>query len=874
MSFIATLLARCRHFLRGIFRRDEVERELREELDGYVAMLVAQKLAEGMSPREALRAARLEFGGLEQVSEQVRDVRLSAWVDQTRADLRYAGRTLGRSPGFAALAIVIMALGIGANTAVFSVVKGVLLEPLPYPGADRIVTLATRTLATGENNPLVNIANFLDWREQSTAFEAMAVYSGGEFPVTAGTAAEYARIARVEAPFFHVFGVDPIIGRTFTAEEAVREVRALLVSHAYWQGQLGGDTEVLERTVRVGDDRWRIMGVLPPGFRFPNRTDIWIPRATSSTSRTRHNVFAVGRLEPQVSLERARSELNTIATRLEQQYPDSNAGRGVAATRLQDGLVSNVRQTLYLLWGVVGIVLLIACANTATLLLGRAAGRTREIAVRAALGAGRGRIVRQLLAESLLLALVAGAAGVLLARWMQPVLVALTPADVVRLADTGIDGGALVFTLTVSIATSGFFGLVPALHASRVDLIDAARQGGLTAGGTVRVRGVLVVAQVAMAVVLLTAAGLLVKSLVALQNVELGFRPENVLVMKATGAGTTQENNAFFGNVMSRVAALPGVVAAGATSTPPGDLSNSGSGSYFIDRMPEQRDRTVEPQALLTIVAPQTFAALGISLKSGRDFNAGDIDGRPLVAVVNEALVQEGLAGENPIGRTIFCPFDRREGMTIVGVVGDVRQRNPALAPQPECYMPYTQHAYNNDTLHVVARTLGDPTALAETVRRLAADISPGAAASVSTMEAAVARRVEPPRFRALLFGVLAGFAAFLAAAGVYGVMAYAVEQRKKELGLRMALGAGNASLMWLILGQGLVLAAAGLATGLAAAAGVSGLLATVLFDTRPLDAQVYLGVVVFLTGVTLLAGYVPARRATDMDPVQVLKAD
>ena len=660
MSFIATLQARCRHFLRGVFRRDAIERELRDELDGYVAMLVEQKLAAGMSPREARRAARLEFGGLDQVSEQVRDVRLGAWVDQTRADLLYAGRTLGRSPGFAVLAIVIMALGIGANTAVFSVVKGVLLEPLPYRGADRIVTLATRTLATDVNNPLVNIANFRDWREQSTTFEALAVYSGGEFPVTSGTAAEFARIARVDAPYFRVFAVDPVIGRSFTAEEAVRGSRVLLVSHAYWQGQLGGDAGVLERTVRVGEDQWRIIGVLPPGFRFPNRTDIWIPRETSSTSRTRHNVFAVGRLEPQVSLEQAQSELDTIAARLERQYPESNAGRGVSATRLQDGLVSNVRPTLYLLWGVVAIVLLIACANTATLLLGRAMARAREIAVRAALGASRGRIVRQLTTESLLLALVAGATGALLAHWMRPVLVALTPADVVRLADTGVDGGVLVFTLGVSIATSGFFGLVPALHASRVDLVHAARQGSLTAGRTVRTRGVRVVAQVALAVVLLTAAGLLVKSLMALQSVELGFRPENVLVMKATGVGTMQENNAFFRNVISRVAALPGVVAVGATSTPPGDLSNSGSGSYFIDRMPEQRDRTIEPQALLTIMAPRTFAALGIAVRSGRDFEAGDVDGRPLVAVVNEALVREALAGENPIGRTVFCPFDRQ----------------------------------------------------------------------------------------------------------------------------------------------------------------------------------------------------------------------
>lgn len=354
---------------------------------------------------------------------------------------------------------------IGANTAGFSVVKGVLLEPLPYRGADRIVTLATRTLATGANNPLVNIANFRDWREQSTTFEALAVYSGGEYPVASGPAAEYARIARVDAPFFRVFAVDPIIGRSFTAEEADRGSRALLVSHAYWQGQLGRDADVLERTVRVGDDQWRIIGVLPPGFRFPNRTDIWIPRETSSTSRMRHNVFAVGRLEPRAPLERAQSELDTIAARLERQFPDSNAGRGVSAARLQDGLVSNVRSTLYLHVGRRGRRAAHRVRQHRHAAAGEGDGADSRDG-RAALGASRGRIVRQLTTERLLLALAAGAAGALLAHWLQPLLVALTPADVVRLAETGVDGAVLVFTLGVSIATSGFLGLVPALHAS------------------------------------------------------------------------------------------------------------------------------------------------------------------------------------------------------------------------------------------------------------------------------------------------------------------------------------------------------------------------------------------------------------------------
>ena len=360
----------------------------------------------------------------------------------------------------------------------------------------------------------------------------------------------------------------------------------------------------------------------------------------------------------------------------------------------------------------------------------------------------------------------------------------------------------------------------------------------------------------------------------ALQNVDLGFLPANALVMKATGNRAAEENNAYFAEILSRIAALPGVVAVGATSTPPGDLNNAGSGAHFIDRMPTVRDRTTEPSTLLTIVAPGSFAALGIPLKSGRDFNEGDTGNRPLVAIVNEALVRKSLAGENPIGRTIFCTFDRPDGMTIVGVVGDVRQRNPAIEPGPECYMPYRQHGYNNNTLNVVIRTAGDPAALAGAVRRVAADVSPEVPVSFTTMDATVSERVQDPRFRAQLFGLFAGLAVCLAMAGVYGVMVYAVEQRSKEIGLRMALGADRASVLRLILGQGFALAATGLALGLAGAVAATRLLETALFQVRPIDISVYVAVVLVLGLGTFVAGYLPAWRAAVVDPVKVLKAE
>jgi putative ABC transport system permease protein len=497
--------------------------------------------------------------------------------------------------------------------------------------------------------------------------------------------------------------------------------------------------------------------------------------------------------------------------------------------------------------------------------------------VRAALGASRRRIIRQLFTESVLLAVLAGTAGLVLAYWGTKALIALMPADVVRLSQSEMDGRVLAFTVIVSMATSVLFGLIPAVHAAKVDLLESLRQGStrsVAAGAAVRTRGVLVVCEIALAVVLLAGAGVLMKSLVALHNVELGFEPSNVLVMKATGMRGIQENNAFFREMFSRTTALPGVAAVGATSIPPGDLSLAGSGSYFLDRVPETRDRATEPSGLLTVIAPGTFAALGIPMNSGRDFNEGDTNDRPLVAIVNEALVRRSAGGQNPIGRTIFCSFDRPDGMTIIGVVGDVRQRNPAMEPLPECYMPYSQHQYNSNTLHVVIRTVTDPLVIAGTVRRVAAEISPEVPVSFRTMDAAVSEGIEDPRFRAVLFGLFAALAVVLAMAGVYSVMAYAVEQRSREIGVRMALGADKATVVRLVLGQGIVLAVIGLVLGLAGAVACTRLLETVLFEVQPIDAQVYLGVIALIAGVTLLAGYVPAWRAAILNPVDALKAE
>ena len=875
-------LDKIRLRLQSLFRRRRVDRELEDEFRFHLDQLIEEEIAAGVAAEEARRSALRKMGGITQFQEESRDMRRVNYIDDLLRDVRYAARNLRRSPGFATLAVLIMALGIGANTAVFSVVNAVLLKPLSYQDPDRIVTLSD-SWRTGEAptdlSKQVSILNFQDWHDQSSSFEAMAYYASRETAVMPGATAEYARVTSVSPEFFRVFAIEPIAGRFFTAEEMKPgSGGAVMISYAYWQSRFGGDPRVLGQTVRVSTPR-PIVGVLPPGFRFPHETDLWVPAIVSPQPRSANNFLAVGRLRPGVSLGQAQSEMILLARRLEQQYPDSNKGRSVAVTRMRDDMVGDIRLTLYLLLGAVSVVLLIACANTATLLLGKATARTREVAVRAALGASRQRIVRQLVTESLLLAFIAGIAGLVLAYWGSMALVSLAPANLPRLAETGVDRSVLAFTLGISMITSLLFGLVPALYASKIDLSEALKQGAtrvVSGRGVARMRGMLVVAEIALAVVLLSGAGLLIKSFVALHNVVLGFRPENVLVMRATMAGPRDaalpRARQYFRDVLAQAAALPGVLAAGATMAPPGYVESTAV--YFLDRVPPQHEWNRAPSVVLSIVAPGTFAALGIPLKAGRDFSNGDTEDRPFVAVVNEALVRKSFANQNPLGRTIFCPFDSFKGMTIIGVVGDVRQRGPEREPMPECYMTYGQHAFNGTTLSVVARTAGDPNVLAETLRRVAQEKSPDVPMKFTTMEAILSENVAAPRFRTLLFAVFAGLAVCLAMAGVYGVMAYAIGQRSTEIGLRMALGASTGSVLRLVLGQGLALAGLGLALGLGAAVTGTRLLTTVLFRVRPNDPVVYLAVAALLGVVALVACYIPARRASKIDPLTAIRQE
>jgi putative ABC transport system permease protein len=822
------------------------------------------------------------MGGLTQVREDYRDQRGLPGIEALWRDVRYATRTLRRSPGFATVAILTLALGIGGNTAVFSVVNAVLLKPLPYQDPDRIVTLTTADVGT-ETGPIrgqITNADFYDWHSQAASFEAMAYFFARASAVIAGEQAEYARVGRVSGDFFRVFGVRPIAGRLFDAKEMAPGPPSIaIVSNTFAKNHFGEGAQAIGRTIRIANRSLPIVGVVASDFTFPEGTEIWValplPDAANALSRSGQNFRATARMKHGVSLEQAQSEMSTIAARLERQYPDTNTGRRVVVMRLRDQMVGNVRLMLYVLLAAVVVVLLIACSNLATLLLARATARAQEFYVRAALGASRGRIVRQMLVEGLVLGLVAGALGLVLAFVGTATLVAFIPGNVPRLDGVAIDQRVLMFTMLVSVISSVLLTLAPAFQVSQVRLESGLRHGGARSGagsGTRRLREGLVVLQLAMAIVLLIAGGLLMRSFVALQRVALGFRPERVLVVDATVAtpDPRQGPTLFFRDLLAAMSAVPSVTAAGATMAAPGRVDSTGA--YWIDHVPEPSERRTGASNINSIVAPGTFAALGIPLVRGRDFDDRDVRDAPMTAIVNETLARRVLPGQDVIGHKIVCAFDTFEPMTIVGIVGDIRQSGPADESRPECYMPYLQHFYNGATLSIVIRTTADPMSLTETVRRKARELAPSVPLRFTTLDALTAHNVAQPRFRALLIGAFAAVALILAVVGVFGVMAYTVRQRTPEIGLRVALGATPSQIRRLLFGRGVAMIGVGLAIGLLGAALTTRYLGSLLFEIQPTDSLTYVGVAALLAAVSLLALYVPTGRATKIDPLVALR--
>jgi predicted permease len=804
-------------------------------------------------------------------------------MDQLLQDFRYAIRGLLRQPAFALTAILTLALGIGATTAIFSVVNAVVLRPLPYPEPDRIVGIMTRWTATGARGATVSAPDFEDWKGQSQSFAAMAYYVGGETSVTVSGIADYAAVYRVTPGFFDVLRVSASVGRLPTREEQAQGgPLVVVVTDAFWRTQLGGDPRALGSTVKFSDNIYSIVGVLPPGMRFPARSDIYVPWiAPASASRSGHNYRAIARLEPDVTVAQANSEMRAIARRLEEQYPNSNAGKSTIVIPLREQIVGDTRQTLTVLLGAVGLVLLIACANVANLLLARSTAREREMVVRSAVGAGRARLVRQLLTESAVLGLAAAVVGIWLARLGVLTLVALAPADLPRLDEIRVDAAALGFAVAVALAASVIFGLAPALQISRMQLVDGLRQGGK--GSSIGARGgwarsAFVVAEVALAVVLVFGAGLLGRSLVALASVELGFSPEQLLVVRTVvpvrGRQDAPRATAFYRDLLADLRATPAITAIGGVTSLPTAVRSDGS--YAIEGQSDLKQTGIRsPQAVLNVVTPDYFRAMRIPFKRGRDFADSDRLDAPLVAIINAALARASFGTDDPIGRRIQCGLDNLEFMTIVGVVSDVRTYGPARPTEPEIYMPYEQHPGPATAMNLVARTSApDPRALAETISRKIRERNPDVPVRATTMEETLERASATPRFRTFLLVVFAAVALLLALAGVYGVMAYTVSQRISELGVRIALGATSENIMRLIVGQGAKLAGAGLLVGVGLALMAGRALEGLLFGVTPRDPLMLALVTVAVAATTLAACYVPGRRAVRVDPMLALRAE
>ena len=804
-------------------------------------------------------------------------------MDKLLQDLRYAIRSLWHQPSFALTAILTLALGVGATTAIFSVVNAVVLRPLPYQGPDRVVGIMNLWTRTGARGNTVSGPDFLDWKAQSQSFAAMTFWFGGEQSVTVKGTADYAMILRVTPGYFDALGAKVALGRLPSTEEQNPGSQAVVITDAFWKRQFNGDRAALGSSVKFAERMFTIVGILEPGIRYPARADIYTAAGTlaPTISRSGHNYRVVARLKPEVSIQQAQAEMTTIAQRLEQQYPTSNAGKSAIVLPLRELVVGDTRQTLLILLGAVGLVLLIACANVANLLLARSTAREREMVVRAAVGAARGRLVRQLLTESAVLGLAASILGIWLARLGVLALMSLAPADMPRLDEIRVDAVALGFAVAVALVASLLFGLAPALQVSGVQLVDGLRQGGKGSsigarGG--RARSAFVVAEVALAVVLVFAAGLLGRSLMRLAAVEMGFSPERLLVLRTVVPFRSLDDapraTAFYRDVLADLRALPGVTAVGAVTSLPTSIRSDGS--YAIGGVSTLEQMGIKlPQALLTVVTPDYFRALRVPFKSGRDFSDGDRRDAPLVAIINESLARVSFAGQDPVGQRIQCGLDNLEFMTIIGVVADIRTAGPLRPNQPEIYMPYEQHPGPSTALNIVARTETlDPLSLTETMSRKIRERNPDVPVRATTMEGTLETASATPRFRTFLLGVFAGVALLLALAGVYGVMAYSVSQRVPELGVRIALGATPENIMRLVVGQGAKLAAAGLAVGLALALLAGRLLQGVLFGVTPRDPMILTLVVAVVAVATLAACYIPGRRAVRVDPMLALRAE
>ena len=892
MNFLRTIWLK----LRSLGQRRVVKEEIDEELRFHIEQRTAENMSAGMSPEEAAREARKRFGNFQTVRDECRDERGASFGEETWQDVRFGLRMLRKNPGFTTVAVLTLALGIGANTAIFSVVDAVLLRPLPYPDSGQLVSLSER--GPDWSGGSLSYPNFTDWRNQQSVFEGFGVYTGGNFTLTG--AGEPARLEGMlmSADVFAALRAQPEIGRVFREDEDKPGVPPVaVISHALWQNRFGGDAAIVNKTINLDGKPYTILGVMPAGFEFPDKVDLWLPVGPSfadSNMQKRDNhpgLFGLARLKPGVTLEKARTDLDAVAIRLEQQYPESNKTRRVQIDRLLDNKVGNVRRALWILLGAVSFVLVIACANVANLLLARAAAREKEIALRSALGAGRWRITRQLLTESGLLALLGAAVGLLFAKGALRLVAALAGESMPRAAEISLDPRVLLFSGLVAVLTGILFGLAPAWHASRVNLHGTLKEAGRGATSSrAGLRQGLVIAEVALTFVLLVGAGLLLVSFHRLLQVNPGFVADRVLTFHINLPGEKYQSDEqqilFYQALLEKVRALPGVRAASLASQIPLD-ENGWDMLFLIEGRPEPPPH-LQPSLQVHLIAPDYFQAMGIPLLQGRDFTEQDnrerlrgaSSGNDWGAGLNSIIIDEEFAkrywpNQNPLGQRIRIPWGERGKqpiVTIVGVVGRVKQnRLSEQGGMVQAYFPFYQQTLQRVT--VVVKTTTEPAAMLATMRQQVSQLDPAQPIfGIYTMKEMRDHNVAPDRLNLGLLGGFAALAFILAIVGLYGLLSFTVTQRQREIGVRMALGAQRFDVLTLVVGQGMRLVLIGAFIGLLGSFALTRVLTSVLFKVEPTDPLTFVTVTFALCVVALLACYIPARRAMRVDPMEALR--